>query len=305
MKPLALLAAAACCCSVAIAQQAPDPSFKPAVPRPAFAEGRGPVVAVDEAHHNFHTTTGRYQVFTELLRRDGFVVRASKKEFSRGSLDGVRVLVIANALHARNAANHWSLPTPSAFTADEITAVKAWVHDGGALLLIVDHMPFPGAAEALARGFGFTLSNGFAQDAAGKSALTFSRSNGGLREHAILAGRSNEEEITSVAAFTGMAFRCPPEATALFVLPSGSVSLEPETAWKFTPETKKIDVSGWAQAAVREFGRGRVALLGEAAMFSAQLSGKDKRPMGMNAPAAQQNPQFLLNVMHWLVRAIE
>ena len=46
------------------------------------------------------------------------------------------------------------------------------------------------------------------------------------------------------------------------------------------------------------FGSGRAAFFGEAAMFSAQLS--DKQPMGMNAPMAEQNFQFVLNVMHWL-----
>jgi hypothetical protein len=35
-------------------------------------------------------------------------------------------------------------------------------------------------------------------------------------------------------------------------------------------------------------------------MFSAQLAGPNKLPMGMNAPIARQNSQFLLNVMHWL-----
>ena len=49
-------------------------------------------------------------------------------------------------------------------------------------------------------------------------------------------------------------------------------------------------------------GRGRVAVFGEAAMFSAQLAGP-KQPMGMNAPQAEQNHQLLLNVMHWLSRA--
>jgi len=47
-------------------------------------------------------------------------------------------------------------------------------------------------------------------------------------------------------------------------------------------------------------GRGRVAVFGEAAMFTAQVSGPERRPMGMNTPTAAQNPQFLLNVMHWL-----
>ena len=54
------------------------------------------------------------------------------------------------------------------------------------------------------------------------------------------------------------------------------------------------------QGAVLEQGRGRVAVFGEAAMFSAQVSGPSRRPMGMNAPHAGENPRFLLNLMHWL-----
>src|SRR4029453_17380278 len=59
-------------------------------------------------------------------------------------------------------------------------------------------------------------------------------------------------------------------------------------------------VSRRLQGAVLTFGKGRVAVFGEAAMFSAQLAGPDKEPMGMNASVAKNNPQFLINVMHWL-----
>ena len=31
-----------------------------------------------------------------------------------------------------------------------------------------------------------------------------------------------------------------------------------------------------------------------------QLAGPERRPVGMNAPDAEQNAQFVLNVMHWL-----
>ena len=40
------------------------------------------------------------------------------------------------------------------------------------------------------------------------------------------------------------------------------------------------------------------------AMFSAQLTGPEKAPMGMNAPVAKHNPQFLLNLMHWLAAVL-
>jgi len=54
------------------------------------------------------------------------------------------------------------------------------------------------------------------------------------------------------------------------------------------------------QGAALTRGRGRVAAFGEAAMFSAQVSGNERRPMGLNMGTAAENPQFLLNVMHWL-----
>src|SRR6185369_12894903 len=132
------------------------------VAKPAYAQSKGPRVAIDEAHFNFHTLSGRYQPFAELLRRDGYPVEASAAPFAEASLRGIRILVIANALGERNKdEENWSLPRQSAFTATEIAAVVQWVKRGGGLLLIVDHMPFPGAAAQLARGFGLQFSDGF------------------------------------------------------------------------------------------------------------------------------------------------
>lgn len=51
--------------------------------------------------------------------------------------------------------------------------------------------------------------------------------------------------------------------------------------------------------------RSRRAVFGEAAMFSAQLSGPARTPMGMNAPRASGNAQFAVNVMHWLTGLLE
>ncbi len=285
------------------AQQVADTAFRPRLGEPAFPAGMGPRVVLDEAHFNFHTLSGRYQTFARVLRGDGFVVQPGTVPFSTASLDGVDVLVIANALDERNVSpSDWSLPTPPAFTTSEVTAVREWVEVGGSLLLIADHMPFPGAAAELAASFGFELMNGFAIQTEARSPIVFRTSDGSLADHAVVQGRGGMNRVDSVASFTGEAFRAPPEAISLLTFPEGVSSLNPALAWEFTEDTERVDVAGWSQGAIMEVGDGRVAVFGEAAMFSAQVSGPTRIPMGMNAPIAAGNPQFLVNLMRWLAR---
>ena len=51
---------------------------------------------------------------------------------------------------------------------------------------------------------------------------------------------------------------------------------------------------------LKKFGKGKVVVFGEAAMFSAQLGGPDKIKFGMNNDIAPENFQLLLNIIHWL-----
>ncbi len=286
--------------SPALAQQVADSAFSVPVIAPAYPGGAGPVVLLDEAHANFHTMDGRYFVFGKVLRQDGYDVRPSRVPLSAGALAGARVLVIANALHPSNTGK-WELPTPSAFTAEEITAVRAWVEAGGSLLLIADHMPFPGAAGALAEAFGVHMRNGFAYDSARtNSRFSFTRASGRLATHPVTDGRHAAERVDSVVAFTGQAFHVDAPGRALMTLERGTIVLEPRVAWQFDEKTPTVPGAGLLQGALLTYGNGRVAVFGEAAMFSAQLGGARRLPMGMNDPAAPQNPQFLLNVMHWL-----
>lgn len=283
------------------AQQVADSSFSVPLAAPAYSPGAGPVVLLDEAHTNFHTLDGRYLVFGTVLRQDGYQVRPNRAPLTALALAGARVLVIANALHASNAGG-WALPTPSAFTSAEIAAVRDWVKAGGSLLLIADHMPFPGAAGALAEAFGVHMRNGFAYDSSRtNSRFSFTRASGRLAAHPVTDGRSAAERVDSVVAFTGQAFLVDAPGRALLTLDRGTIVLEPRVAWQFDEETPSVSGAGLLQGATLAFGEGRVAVFGEAAMFSAQLGGGARRvPMGMNDPAAPQNPQFLLNVMHWL-----
>jgi hypothetical protein len=290
----------------AVSQQVADSSFIYPIAAPAYPSGGGPKVLIDEAHNNFHTMSGRFLAFARLLRSDGYVVAANGSKFTRGALDGARILVISNALAPENADGEWSLPTPSAFDSAEIAAVREWVWEGGSLWLIADHMPFPGAAGVLAAEFGVLMSNGFATDENEQDGrMLFSRTGdtrkgGTLADHPITGGRNDAERVDSIVSFTGQAFRLDAPGAPLMTLGRGNVLLLPEVAWQFSRLTQRVPASGMLQGAALSYGRGRVTVFGEAAMFSAQLAGPDRAPVGMNDPAAPGNPQFLLNIAHWL-----
>ena len=84
------------------------------------------------------------------------------------------------------------------------------------------------------------------------------------------------------------------------VLAPNTVLLLPTEPWAFSDQTTRVPAEGLLQGATVQHGAGRVAAFGEAAMFSAQVSGAQRRPMGMNMATASENMQFLLNVLHWL-----
>ena len=282
------------------AQQVADSAYSPPIPVAAYEPGAGPTVLIDEAHFNFHTAGGRYLAFANLLRRDGYRVRASALPFTREALQDADILVISNALAERNVED-WSLPTDPAFAGAEVEAVRDWVFGGGSLMLIADHMPMPGAAESLAAAFGLLFNNGFALEREGNGGgITFRRSEGTLVDHPITRGRGEGERVDSVVSFTGQAFWAPADVSRLLVVPGGFSLLLPDVAWEFSEETPHMSAEGMLQGAALQYGKGRVAAFGEAAMFSAQLGGPQRLPMGMNAPEAAQNYQFLLNVVHWL-----
>ena len=121
----------------------------------------------------------------------------------------------------------------------------------------------------------------------------------GLMECAVTQGRNKREKVTRVVTFTGSAFQAPPTALPVLVFQKHSISKEPQIAWKFNNDTRQVSVEGWCQGAIMKAGQGRLAVFGEAAMFTAQLAGPQKRRVGMSDPGAKQNHQLLLNVMHW------
>ena len=284
------------------AQQIAESEFQVNVERPRFPLGAGPSVRIDAAHHNFHTADGRYKTFAEILKQDGYRVEEGKQRFTFNSLSSTHVLVISNSLNQRNQRD-WSLPTPSAFEPDEIRAVKNWVCAGGSLFLIADHMPFPGAAADLARELGVQFSNGYARPAHETPGLgdVFDYQTG-LIPSFITRGMSPDETVKKIRTFGGSAFIPPVQSTPIILFGKGAESAETTKAPGISKDAKRIPVEGWCQAAVFPLGRGRVAVFGEAAMFTTQVIGPRKRPMGLNSPGAEQNQQLLLNTFHWLTR---
>ncbi|HKG46181.1 MAG TPA: DUF4350 domain-containing protein [Pyrinomonadaceae bacterium] len=284
-----------CLGSVVFAQQQADPEFDVSVARPAYKKD-GPRVMFDEAHHNFHTTDGRYKPFVDLLKNDGYSVIRNRQPFVKTRLSGFKILVIANALGAEEDDDKGA--DDSAFTPEEIAAVADWVKGGGALLLIADHAPFGGAAAVLANSFGVDMSKGYTFDpeysvAGSPTQLIFSRENKLLANHPITEGRNESERLNIVRSFTGQSLKGPEGSIEILKL-SDTAADRPT----YTDQTS-ISAAGRAQAIALKFGKGRVVVQGEAAMLSAQISGPDKRTMGMNVPG-NDNKQYTLNLLHWL-----
>jgi hypothetical protein len=277
-------------------QQKPDDSFNPEIKNPAYSLDQGPVIFVDEGHANFHTITWRYRPFAKIIERDGYVVKSAKAKISIELLKGCKVFVI-------------SVPTSkgnqSAYTNGEIRILKDWVMAGGSLLLITDHMPDPPAIAELAEAFGITVNNGYVLNEdpnESKGPVFFRRNDGTLADHPITNGREGfDERIGSVTSFTGCAFKASVDFKPLLIFGPHKTSWMTKEPGKFPDDTPKIDVEGWYQGGVQEYGKGRLAFFGEAGMFTAQIiTGGEVRRFGMNVPIAKGNAQFLLNVFHWL-----
>jgi len=280
-------------------QQAAD--WQPAVAAPQFPPNAGPRVLVDAAHGNFHTIDGRFAPFAALLRADGYRVAGADQPITPALLATTAVFVIANAVKGGEK-SAWTLPTPLAFEREEVAALAAWVHDGGSLLLIADHMPFPGSVANLADAFGIVFLNGYAKKSVREGGTLIYTRAGGLADHPIVHGRGASEEVTAIKSFTGQAFRAVVPVAPLMRMPPDWAVFFPHEAGEFTSTTPFVSARGLLQGAVLRHGQGRVAVFGEAAMFSAQtfVDGDKVIAMGMNDPEAPQNSQFVLNVLHWL-----
>jgi hypothetical protein len=277
--------------NVQTSTQRADPDFNTQVSNPAFTS-RHPKVLFDEGHRNLHTTTGLFKPFADLIAHDGFAVTANATKFSPTVLSGFEVLVIANARGEEGGG--------SAFDDGEIEAVVQWVKNGGSLFLIADHTPMGGWAEKLSARFGVGMSKGYTDDPQHRDPvlkdLLFTRENKLLGNHPITEGRNRSERVNRIVSFTGQSLSI--QRGAVAVLKLGDMAYD-----EFPNSDKKVPAAGRAQLVALKFGKGRVIVSGEAAMFTAQIAGNGEK-FGMNAKGID-NRQFTLNVMRWLAELIK
>ena len=121
--------------------------------------------------------------------------------------------------------------------------------------------------------------------------LLFSRGNGLLGDHPIISGGSAGLAVKRVMTFTGQSLDGPPEAAILLRLPDSAIEYVPPG-----PELRP-QPAGKAQGLALEWGQGRVVVLGEAGMLTAQVLQGER--FGMNLPE-NDNRELALNIMHWL-----
>lgn len=284
--------------ATSIAQQESDSSFDVNVDHPYFSKKTARVL-FDEGHQNFHTSTGRYLPFCNLIRNDGCVIIPNKDKFSKEALAGYQLLVIANAMNRFDS---------TAFTREECRVVKEWVEAGGALLLITDHMPMSKMSQFMAEAFLVEFTYGTLLDSTNRdslikenSHLVYSRQNGLLANHTITKG------VNKVVSFTGQGIKGPDNCIEILkASPTAYFEIIELVDPKITEQgfTTKIRRSGFAsangfsQAIAFESGKGKVIVTGEAAMLTAQVSRGEKA--GMNYSGVD-NKQLVLNMVRWLV----
>lgn len=286
---------------VIFGQQVPDTLFNPIIKKRAYQNGKGSIVYIDQAHSNFHTKDNRFLPFARLLRQDGYVVKGFESSFTKNDLEKAKILVISNAL-ATGSRGPFTTPTKSAFSKSEVKNVKEWVEKGGSLFLIADHMPFAGASAELGKAFGFKFYDSFLFDSERGGIIDFTHSNNMLASNVITEGRNKFESVEKIVTFTGQAFKTPKSAMQILKLNKEYVVHLPDTMWVFNDRTRKFSAEKLSQGAVLKFGKGRVAVFGEAAMFTAQLAGRNRLKVGMNSDDATENYKLLLNIIHWLDR---
>lgn len=280
------------------AQQIPDTLYQPKIEKKYNA-----TIYVDHAHRNFHRIDNRFLPFAKVLRSAGYKVKSFNSKFTQNDLKKIKTLVISNAL-SEESRQPFVVPTPSAFTKKEISNIKQWVNEGGSLFLIADHMPFAGASAKLAQAFNFTFYDSFLLDENRNGILEYTKKDKTLEDSMVSIGVKGEG-IQKIRTFTGQAFKIPNKAISILKTKEKDLVYLSDTMWRFSEKTKRFSAKGLSQGAIMKVKKGRIAVFGEAGMFTAQLAGRNRFKVGMNSPKAAENYKLLLEIIEWLTKQKE
>ena len=284
--------------------QKPDSTFDSSVLDPAY-HSIHPRVLHDEGHRNFHKANGTFSPFVQVLTNDGYLVDVNRDAFRADVLKTCDVLIVVTPKGAPE-------KDDPAFTEEECTVVEKWVRAGGSLLLVAEHHPIGGAVQILAAQFGVSVTNGYVMDPLHfrgsekyMDELVFSRENKFLGDHPILNGRRQDEKVNTVVSFTGPSLLGPDSSSVLLRLSDAAMETVKDSSWSkdgkhYSRFQDSIPAKGRNQGLAMPYGQGRVIVLGEAGMLSAQMDDRGNK-FGMNLPGLD-NKQFVLNMIHWLSR---
>jgi hypothetical protein len=136
--------------------------------------------------------------------------------------------------------------------------------------------------------------------------ILFERDAGRLVGHPVTDGRDEGERVERVLSFTGQGLIGPEDSVPFLRLaPTARIAATREELRRAEPPDDRP--SRWqAQGLALVHGRGRVVVMGEAAMLSSQLVDGDDGPTsfgGLSSPEID-NPQLVLNIVHWLAGTI-
>jgi len=258
----------------------PDMLYDPVLGKHLFIRSR-PAFIVDEGHWNRYTASALMAPLAKVASRDGFRVERHRSRFSEGSLEGVRILVVAGARSMpagleRAARRAGVLADNPAFNQAEVDAVRAWVRKGGGLLFAVGDEISARQSAPLLEGLGMRLTS-----PAGPGPRVYERRNDTLLPHPVTDGRQFDETALRIFTYGGPEF-APPQGVRPFL------ELGPDRA----------------QGVAFELGKGRVAVFGDPVCLTAlaRSAEYDSERFGMSAPGAD-NTDLVINTLRWLARA--
>jgi hypothetical protein len=182
----------------------------------------------------------------------------------------------------------------------EIETTLQWVENGGSLLLAADEAPIARGSTGLAARLGVRMRERLVVDVGHSEGapahLVFSRENGLFGAHPIVDGFADAPPVNRVVTFGGQALEPPPGAAVLLRLSPSAT----EVAHAGDPTTTGHPVAGLAQAIAFERGRGRVVVIGDTHLLTADAVAGGP-PTGL-AWAGTNNERFVRYVMRWLSR---